>query len=122
MVSSLPGAGVKDCIEHDKLIFIINETDIGKAIGKKGVNIRCLEQMFNKKIKMVEFSNDEVQFVKNYLYPLEVSEIRRDDDTLVIVGNDTRTKGLIIGRDRTNLNLLKDIVNRYFKVSEIKVV
>ena len=40
---------------------------------------------------------------------------------VTIYGEDTRTKGLLIGRDRRNINSTNDIVKRYFKVEEVKV-
>ena len=34
----------------------------------------------------------------------------------------TKTNGLIIGRNAQNLRELENVVNRYFKIKEIKVV
>lgn len=122
VVESLTGASVKDCIVDEKLIFIIKETDIGKSIGKRGINIIRIEKILNKKLKMVGFSDDVSQFIKNYIYPIEAKEVKLDGDNVLIVGNDVKSKGLLIGRDRNNLKLLTDIVKRYFKISEIKVI
>ena len=118
---SMTGAKVKDCIVNEKLIFVMEENEMGKAIGKNGVNIKRMENMLKKKIKLVEFSNDVLQFVKNVIYPIKVSEITQEDNVIKIHGKDTSTKAMIIGRERRNINHLSDIVKRYFDIKEIKV-
>ena len=78
--------------------------------------------MLNKKIKIVEFSPDVKQFIRNFVMPLQVNDITEEGGVINIAGPDTKTKGLLIGRDRKNLDNLKKIVSRYFKVEDIKVV
>jgi len=122
LFESLTGAKVKDCIVNDKVLFIIHENEMGKAIGKQGSNIKRVENTLKKKIKLVEFNNDVSQFVQNLISPLKAKEIKEEDMIVTIYGNDTKTKGILIGRDRRNINSTNDIVKRYFKVEEVKVV
>ena len=119
---SMSGAKVKDCIVNERLIFIIEENEMGKAIGKNGINIKRMENALKKKIRLVEFSNDILQFVKNMIYPIEASNIAMEDGIVTIHGNDTTAKAMLIGRERQNINHLSSIVKRYFDVKEIKVV
>ena len=119
---SMTGTKVKDCIIHEKLTFIISEGEMGKAIGKNGVNIRKVEMKLKKKIKLVEFSNDILQFVKNIIYPIEVFDINNEDGIVTIFGKDANSKAMLIGRERKNINHVRDIVQRYFDVKEIRVV
>ena len=121
LFESMTGAKVKDCIANEKLIFVMEENEMGKAIGKNGVNIKRMENMLKKKIKLVEFSSDVLQFVKNVIYPIEVSGIIQEDNIIKIHGKDTSTKAMLIGRERQNINHLSDIVKRYFNIKEIKV-
>ena len=122
LFESMTGAKVKDCISDEKLTFIIEENEMGKAIGKNGSNIKRMENMLKKKIKLAEFSSDVLQFVKNMVYPLEVSGISQEEGIITIHGKDTSSKAMLIGRERQNINHLMDIVKRYFDVKEIKVV
>lgn len=121
LFESMTGAKVKDCIANEKLIFVMEENEMGKAIGRNGVNIKRMENMLKKKIKLVEFSSDVLQFVKNMIYPIEVSGIMQEDDIIKIHGRDTSTKAMIIGRERQNIIHLSNIVKRYFNIREIKV-
>ena len=119
---STTGAKVKDLIADEKLTFVIEENDMGKAIGKNGINIKKLEFQFKKKIKLIEFSSDKLKFIRNIIHPLEVSGIEEKDGVVVVHGKDTNTRAMIIGRERQNINATKDIASRYFDVKEIKVV
>ena len=121
LFESMTGAKVKDCIANEKLIFVMEENEMGKAIGKNGANIKKMENMLKKKIKLIEFSSDVLQFVKNVIYPIEVSGIIQEDNIIKIHGKDTSTKAMLIGRERQNINHLSDIVQRYFNIKEIKV-
>lgn len=122
LFESLTGTNLKDCILNDSLLFIVKENQIGKAIGKNGVNAKRIESLLKKKIKIVEFNPDVKQFIKNMVYPLQVEDIKEEDNIVSIMGRDKKTKGLLIGRDRKNLIQLKTITKRYFNIEDIKVV
>ncbi len=125
LFENLTRARLKDCIsgeDNEQLTFVVEENEIGKAIGKGGSNVRRLEDLLKKKIKIVEFNNDIKQFIRNFVLPLQVKDINQEDSIITITGFDTKTKGLLIGRDRKNLNTLKDVVKRYFEFEDIKVV
>lgn len=114
---------LRDLVEdREQLIFVLEDaSDMGRAIGKGGANIRALEAKLKRKIKIVAFDPDLKGFARNLIYPLQARDIREEDGVLVIVGPDTKTKGLLIGRERHNLEALKGIIQRYFPIKEIKV-
>ncbi len=125
LFENITRAKLKDCIfneGNEQLIFIVKENEIAKAIGKKGSNVKRLEGLLNKKIKIVEFNSDIRQFIRNFIMPLQVKDIKDENNIVAIIGQDTRTKGILIGRESRNLNNLKDVVGRYFKFEDIKVV
>jgi len=78
--------------------------------------------LLKKKIKIVEFNSDIKQFIRNFILPLQVKDINQEENIITIEGPDTKTKGLLIGRERKNLENLKNIVKRYFEIEDIKVV
>lgn len=122
LFESLTGAKVKDCIVNDSIFFIVGEDEMGKAIGKQGANIKRVENALKKKIRLAEFSDDAVKFVGNLIHPIKVKEIKEEDELINIYCQDTKTKGILIGRDRRNINLVNNIVKRHFKSKEVKVV
>ncbi len=118
---SLTSAKVKDCIVNEQILFIVNENDMGKAIGKHGSNVKRIENMMKKRIRLVEFNNDVKQFVQNLIYPVQAKEIKEENGIVSIYCNDIKSKGILIGRDRHNINFVNDVVKRHFGINEIKV-
>ncbi len=121
---SITKAKLKDCFfdKNEMLVFLVEENQIAKAIGKKGINVKNIRQKINRKIKIVEFNPNLETFVANLISPLSAKEIKIDDKVITIVGPDTKTKGLLIGRSGQNLRNYEEIVKRYFDINEIKVI
>ena len=123
MFESLTNASVKDCFNQgDKLVFIVKENQIGKALGKRGSNIKRLENAFKKKLRIIEFNHDMLKFIKNVIYPSQIKDIEEEDDIVTITPADSKTRGYLIGRAAVNLRNIEEIVKRYFRIKEIKVV
>ena len=113
---------LKDCIiDENQITFIISNDNIAKAVGKKGGNVRLLEKKLGKRIKIVKFDNDCIQFTQNLLYHIRNIEIEKEEDNIIITGHDTKTKALLIGRNSQNLRKLESIVKRFFDIKEIKI-
>ena len=111
----------KDCFfEDEKLVFMVKEGDLGKAIGKQGSTINKLKNMLKKDIKLIEYSDDLIKFVRNLIYPIEVQKIYKEDSTIFIEEPNNRVKGKIYGRDRQNLLYINDILKKYFNC-ELKI-
>ncbi|MEK6839769.1 MAG: hypothetical protein AABX72_02420, partial [Nanoarchaeota archaeon] len=72
-----------------------------------------------KKIKIIEYNEKVEEFVKNVLDPLKVDEITMKDHLLVLTTKESTMKGKIIGRNGKNLQLLNDLLEKYFKVRSI---
>lgn len=115
-------ASVKDCIvEDERIIFIVDEGQLMKALGKGAVNIKRLSELLKKKIKIVEYSSDKFKFIQHFIHPLKVDNISEEDGVVMLESADTKTKGLLIGRAAKNLRKLEEYIRRYFEVKEIKV-
>lgn len=115
-----------DCFEDQKgvLNFFVDQSNIGKAIGKRATNIKLLENKFNKKIKVSAYNSDLKSFLNNLLFPLVVESIDYDPKTNIIQIQDPdfSKKSMIIGRNASNLRNYEYIVRRFFPdLKEIKV-
>ncbi|MBU2589635.1 MAG: NusA-like transcription termination signal-binding factor [Nanoarchaeota archaeon] len=110
-------AGVKDCfIMESTLIFVVNQGDIGKAVGKGGSNIQKLTRIMKKQVKIIQFDSNPSKFTLNLLFPLKPAEIKQDDDKIIIKAKDISEKGKIFGREKTNLKRMQEIISKYFPV------
>ncbi len=116
---------VKDCFkggeDEDTIYYVVSPGELGKAIGKGAANIKQLQNELNKKIKIIEFRDNVVDFVRNVIYPLTVEEIVEENGVLFIKDSNKKTKGLLIGRGGRNLKLINRAVQRFFNL-EVKIV
>ncbi|GIU69935.1 MAG: hypothetical protein KatS3mg002_1171 [Candidatus Woesearchaeota archaeon] len=123
LFENITKARVKDAFYMKELLtFIVFEGDMFKALGKNLENLKKIESMLKKKIKIVEFSNDLIKFITNLLYPYRVDSVTLDGKIVTIKDEDKKTKGLIIGAKAQNLRIYESIVKKYFDIEEIKVV
>jgi NusA-like KH domain protein len=107
--------------DNELMNFVVDEVMLGKAIGKQAANVKKLEAMFKKKIKIVGFNPSPRKFLKNLLYPLQV-EVEGEEEILMVKANDQKTKSFVIGRNQANLKNNLEILKKYFKINEIKVI
>ncbi|MEK6835267.1 MAG: NusA-like transcription termination signal-binding factor [Nanoarchaeota archaeon] len=121
LFENLTQSKVKSLIEDDKMTFIVENGDLGKAVGKQGKNVKMFEKMMHKKIKVIEFNDDPVKFINNYIFPVHADNIQLNNNTVEIAAKDRKTKGLLIGRERKNLNDLSNLVKSYFNLT-IKIL
>jgi N utilization substance protein A len=128
LFESVSGASVKDCIideGQERAIFIVNQGQVGVAIGKGGRNIHTLERMTGKKHEIIEYSEDPVQFIKNALKPAAVREVRiterMDGKKMAVVTVNPKDKGVAIGKNGKNAERLRFLAKRYFDIQNVSI-
>src|SRR3989344_1315170 len=110
---------VKDCFFlNDLYLFVVEPGNASKAIGKQGINIRKMAKLLRKKIKVVEYTENLENFLTSLIFPLKMKEIVINES--IEVSADTKTKGLLIGRNRKNLTFYNEILKKYFN-KELKI-
>ncbi|HLD00317.1 MAG TPA: NusA-like transcription termination signal-binding factor [Candidatus Nanoarchaeia archaeon] len=120
IMERLTRARVKDCFkDEDTIYFVVAEGEMGKALGKGGVNIKRVQNELGRRIKVIEYADNLVDFVRNIILPLKVAEIIDQNGTVIIRDDKKKTKSLLIGRGRKNLTLIKRAVSRFFNVEVV---
>ena len=116
-------AKLRDCFIDDSslLTFVVEDGSVGRAVGKRGANVRLLEKKLNRKIKIVEFNSDLTRFIENLVYPLKLNGIEEESGIVTLIPADSKTRGMLIGRAAQNLRNYESIVKRYFSIDELKV-
>jgi len=110
---------VLDCIFDEKNIcFLVEPGKIGTSIGKNGKNIKKLQKIFNKNIKIFEYNEDSKKFIKNMIPEAETIEIK---DGKAFVTLNSQTKGKVIGRNGYNINKTREILKRNSKISKLEI-
>lgn len=129
LFQTITTAVARDCIIDDKMervIFVVNRGQMGMAIGKGGSNIKQLQNVITKKIELVEYSDNPVDFIKNIFNSDMIHEVRLNDrldgtkQALVVV--DMKKKGMIVGKDGRNVDKARMLAKRYFNISNVLVL
>lgn len=123
LFESVTGATVKDCIVNgDVVYYVIDEGKVGIAIGKNGSNVREAERMIGKTVKLFEYAGELMKFVKNLIpQATEIKERKGEEGVIVEIKVDKKNRAIVIGRDRKNLNLFKELLQRNYNINDLIV-
>ncbi len=127
LLQDLTGAMVYRALEDgndNRIIYLVDKNDVGKAIGRDGRNVKMLSKMLNKNIEIVEYANDIDNMVRNLLpgvTVLKVEVTERDGLKTVYVKVKDDEKGKAIGRDGRNVKRARLVLNRLFNVDRVVI-
>lgn len=126
LLSELTNTTVRDCIienNNNRIIFLVNPEDVGKAIGPRGFFVQKLRKILNKDIEIVGFSDKLEEQVKLALAPARVKDMKlvtRPDGTKILyVAVNPADKALAIGRGGRNIQKVKLIMKRHFNIDSV---
>jgi transcription termination/antitermination protein NusA len=122
LFENLTKVRVKDAyLRNGSVWFVIEKGGMFRAVGKNGFKVKKIENMLKKKVKLIEYDENICKFSSGLIYPVKARNIELVEKNLVIEVNDTKSKGLLIGRERKNLNELKEVLSRYFKFDDVVI-
>lgn len=126
LLSEFTNATVRDCIidgENNRIIFLVNPDEVGKAIGSRGFYVQQLRRILNKNIEIVGYSDRLDEQVKLALTPARVTDMKlmtRSDGTRVLyVAVHPSDKAIAIGKGGRNIQRLKLILKRHFGIDTV---
>ena len=107
-----------DCViddRFDRVIYVIRQGDMGLAIGKKGDNIKRLQNVLGKRIEMVEFAEDPDTFIVNIFKPAEVVGVERSGDNapVNVLVSKKSDLGIAIGKGGCNIEKARILCRRF---------
>ncbi|HKM41951.1 MAG TPA: NusA-like transcription termination signal-binding factor [Methanocorpusculum sp.] len=126
---NLTGAGARDCVVDDKfgrILFVINPGEMGLAIGKKGASIKKASDAFGKKVEVVEYNPDKVQFIRNCFLPVHVmtvtfEEEEEENTEVAYIEVAESDRGLAIGKEGRNIIKAKKLAFRQFDIANVEL-
>lgn len=124
-LDGLTGAVARDCLETgDMIVFLVQPGDMGKAIGKKGIVVKKLEERLNKRILIVESAETPAKLFENFFQTREVekSEEREEEGnrSLFIRMKEGR-KGEVL-RNRKRLEAFKLLAERNLGLKSLRIL
>ncbi|MEM2932863.1 MAG: hypothetical protein QW622_01470 [Candidatus Pacearchaeota archaeon] len=113
-----------ECFEfNESLVFVINPSLLKIALAKRK-RLQELSKFLNKKVKVLAIplqKNEEniTKFIDSLISPNKIKNVQLKDNTLII--NAGLSKALLIGKERKNIVLLKEIFKKYFDIEKIEI-
>ncbi|MEB3787209.1 MAG: NusA-like transcription termination signal-binding factor [Desulfurococcales archaeon] len=110
--------------DGNRLIFLVDSADVGKAIGRNGKKVRMLSEIFKKNVEVVAYSEDLEQMIRN-LFPgvkiLSIDVQSRGDEKSVIVKVAEEDKARAIGREGKNVKRARLVLKKLFNVTRLQI-
>ncbi len=124
---TLTGASSRDCIIDDRnqrIIFVVNPGEMGRAIGKKGASIKNASEEMGKRIEVVEYSPNPEQFIRNCFLPAQVTDIEifeEEGQKVALVTVRDEDRGIAIGKDGKNIFKAKKLSQRQHDITDVRL-
>ncbi|MFC2162932.1 NusA-like transcription termination signal-binding factor [Candidatus Altiarchaeota archaeon] len=123
LFESMTGAKVRDCVESEDMMgFVVNEGDMGLAIGKKGVNIEKVKHSFKKAIWVIEHSEKPDKFIRNMFYPVKIKKVRiKEEENIASIEVSRYDRNKIIGSEGKKIKMARRLLDRHFNLKDLAV-
>jgi NusA-like KH domain protein len=111
-------------VYNSTLIFLVPKDKISRALGDGGKNARKLYEILEKKVKVIAIpdgTKDMRDFIVSIVYPVKFNAVEIKDGNVTITAG-MQSRAVLIGRNKTRLSELKDILGQYFGIKEVKIV
>lgn len=108
----------KHCFKYNnQIIFLVNKSVVSKAIGKDADNVKKMNRIIGRKIKIISLPSKEekeiISFTEKLLSPIELNKIELKKDILFIDASRIN-KATLIGRNRLKEKELSKIIKDIF--------
>ncbi|MCS3923022.1 NusA-like transcription termination signal-binding factor [Methanosalsum natronophilum] len=117
------GASIRDCIvEDDRIIYVVDAGNMGAAIGRNGDHINKIRNAVDKRVELIEYSDDPSAFIKNSFGSLTIKSVKivtKGDKQLAYVEISNTDKGLAIGREGRNIEKVKLLASRHHGIDDV---
>ena len=119
------GAKATDAFTSDDFVFfVVQKGDLGKAIGRHGVNIEKMKKAFDKNIGVIEQATDLKGFVASLFAPVLVTAVNENTDgerKTVTVFVEQKDRGQAIGKGGEKIKKARVFLNRYYNITDVKL-
>jgi len=109
-------------IYNNVIIFAVPKAFLSKAIGPGAKNIKTLNEIFGKRVRVVvepKGKQDLEKFVKSIVEPVQFNSIEEKNNEFVLTAG-SRNKAALIGRNKRRLielsQILEDVFGKGMKI------
>jgi len=123
-LSRVSKVNTSSCFVYNNVIFFaVPKEFVSKAIGTGAKNIRTLQEIFGKRVKIIiepSSRGDAERFVKDIVDPVQFKTLEEKEDHFILNAG-SRNKAALIGRNKRRLLELNQIMIDNFSKG-IKIV
>ena len=117
---------VRDCLlveDDDLVVFVIKAGQMSDAIGPGGRTVKRIERKLGKDVKLVEGADVADAFVANAFAPAAVYNvtISENGDTIAYVEVAEEDRGVAIGTDGRNIDIVRTLAERHFGIDAVEL-
>jgi len=110
---------------NNQIIYAVPKDKISTAIGKNAINVKKLNDILRKKIKIVEMpaidDNKGIgKFIGDVVSPVEFNKVEVNGNSVVITAG-RQSKASLIGRNRIREKELGDVLKNFFHIGKLKI-
>jgi len=120
LFESITGAVAEDClIEPGRVVFIVKEGHMGRAIGKGGSVINKVREAFKKQVDVFENASTLEGFVRHLFPTVQLKELKilgRDEEKVAQISVSSKDRGAVIGRNGDKIKLARMLLERRYGV------
>ncbi len=117
LIEKMTKAHVKDCVLTDgELVVVIQEGDMGLAIGRKGENAAKVREKIGKKISFIEYSNNKEKFIRKLFAPAVLETVEEDGENIKIKVKETQR---VIGKGGKRKKRAETLLDRHFGIKNV---
>lgn len=102
------------------LLFLVDPADLGKAIGKRGMNMEKLRTAFRKKAIIIADSNDLETFVRQLfsnigIVSVEIMNVMGENAVVLMI--EEKDRGIAIGKGGERIKAAKLLLSKKFNAT-----
>lgn len=122
----MTGAQVKDVVEEsDRKTFLVDEGQVGKAVGRGAANLKRLRETLKMDVEIVGFATDKKKFVENIFHKFKVESVEFEEHhargTVARVKIAPEEKGKAIGKGGRNVALARTLAQRHAGLVDVVI-
>ena len=112
-------------VYNNQIIFAVPKAKVSESIGKGAVNIKRMNEILRKKIKVVAMpavdDNEGIEkFIEAVVSPIEFNGVELKGDGVVINGG-RQSKAALIGRGRQRETELGAVLKNFFGITKLRI-
>ena len=124
LFSKITQVSTRFCFKYNEaIVFCVPKELVSKAIGENGNNVRRINEILGKRIKIVPSPRglqDARKFMENIVSPVTFKNLEIVGNEIVITAG-SQSKAALIGRDKRRLRELQKVAKDFFGM-ELRII